>query len=322
MSGEACSLRLAFAGTPSFAVPALEALHAAGHDIRGVFTQADRPAGRGRVAQPSPVKLCAAQLGLPVLQPPSFKSSEAIDLLRGLGVDVFVVAAYGLILPAEALAVPRFGCINIHASLLPRWRGAAPIQRALLAGDPVTGVSIMRMERGLDTGPVLAIRAVEISPRETALTLTATLAAAGAALIRDTLEALARGPLVATPQPADGVCYAAKIDKSEALVDWSADAVAIDRRVRAFNPWPIAETRHRGLQLRIWEAVIAAPEPGSPDAGPAPGTVLAVSKAGIDVACGRGTLRITRLQLPGRKVQEAASFANAESLLGARFTGP
>ncbi|MDE2349175.1 MAG: methionyl-tRNA formyltransferase [Gammaproteobacteria bacterium] len=315
-------MRLAFAGTPAFAVPALEALHAAGHDIRGVFTQADRPAGRGRVAHPSPVKLCAAQLGLTVLQPATFKSAEAVDLLRDLDVDVFVVAAYGLILPAVALTVPRFGCINIHASLLPRWRGAAPIQRALLAGDAVTGVSIMRMEPGLDTGPVLATRGVDITPQDTAQTLTATLATVGAGLVCRTVEALARGEAVETPQPMDGVSYAAKVDKAEALVDWSADAVAIERRVRAFNPWPIAETRHRGLQLRIWEAGIAPPDAQEQSAGVAPGTVRRVSKEGIDVACGRGTLRITRLQLPGRKVQDAANFAHAESLPGARFTGP
>ena len=322
MNGAACSLRLAFAGTPAFAVPALEALHAAGHDIRGVFTQADRPAGRGRVAHQSPVKICAERLGLAVLQPLTFKSADAIGSLRDLGVDVFVVAAYGLILPPVALAVPRFGCINIHASLLPRWRGAAPIQRAILAGDAVTGVSIMRMEQGLDTGPVLATSGVDIGPRDTALTLTAALATAGAALVCRTLEALARGQAVETPQAADQVSYAAKIDKSEALIDWNTDAVAIERRVRAFDPWPVAETRHRGLQLRIWEAEIAPPERYEPSAAVAPGTVRGVSKEGIDVACGSGTLRIKRLQLPGRKVLDAAQFANAESLAGASFSTP
>ena len=274
------------------------------------------------MAQQSPVKLCAARLGLAVRQPPSFKTADAIDSLRDLGVDVFVVAAYGLILPEPALAAPAFGCINIHASLLPRWRGAAPIQRAILAGDTGTGVSIMRMEKGLDTGPVLASCAVDIGPRDTAETLTATLATAGAALCCRTLDALARGAAVETPQSLDQVSYAAKIDKSEALIDWTAGAAAIERRVRAFNPWPIAETRHRGLQLRIWEAELAPPEPYARSAGIVPGTVLGVSKEGIDVACGAGTLRITRLQLPGRKVLDAANFANAESLAGARFSTP
>lgn len=315
-------MRLAFAGTPSFAVPALDALHNAGYAICGVFTQADRPAGRGRVPKASAVKLRALELGLTVHQPPSFKSAAAIDLLGSLGVDAFIVAAYGLILPPAALGLPRLGCLNIHASLLPRWRGAAPIQAAILAGDAETGVSIMRMEPGLDTGPVCTMRRLRIAPRDTAQSLGDRLAALGAAMIVDALIDLSGAAAVATPQAEVGVCYAAKIDKSEALIDWRADAASVERRIRAFNPWPIAETCHRGAQLRVWEATIA---PGIGPAEPppaAPGTVLAVSKLGIDVACGRGVLRITRLQRAGRQTLDAQSFAAAESLVGVRFGAP
>jgi len=313
-------LRLAFAGTPPFAVAALDALQAAGHEISAVFTRADRPAGRGRVLQQSAVKQRAAEIGLPLHQPQSFKSADAISLLQSLELDAFVVAAYGLILPAAVLDVPKYGCLNIHASLLPRWRGAAPIQRAILAGDALTGVSIMRMGPGLDTGPVLAALSLEIGCRDTAGSLQERLAAAGAALICRTLEALAAGTATLVPQSLDGVRYAAKIDKSEAAIDWRADAAAIVRQVRAFNPWPVAETRLRGARLRIWDAMIAS---RAVDAAPPPealaGSVLAASKDGIDVACGQGVVRITRLQLPGRKVLSAAQFANSEALRGARF---
>ena len=314
------ALRLAFAGTPPFALPALDALHAAGHEIAAVFTQADRPAGRGRRVQPGAVKARALALKLAVHQPTSFKCAAAVDLLRHIGVDALIVVAYGLILPPAALAAPRLGCFNLHASLLPRWRGAAPIQRALQAGDPVTGVSIMHMESGLDTGPVLAVRRVTIDPRDTAATLHDRLAAVGAALMCETLDALAGGTAVETPQPADGVCYAAKIEKSEAPIDWRLDADSIVRQVRAFNPWPVAETRFRGRQLRIWDAEVAPPSASA--AGAAPGTVVAVSKEGVDVACGRGVTRITMVQLPGRKAVSAEAFANAEPLGGAAFSNP
>lgn len=255
-------------------------------------------------------------------QPPSFKSDAAIDLLRGLGVDVFIVAAYGLILPPAALGLPRHGCLNIHASLLPRWRGAAPIQAAILAGDAETGVSIMRMESGLDTGPVCAMQRLPIMPQDTAQSLGDRLASLGAAMIVDALIGLSSAAAAATPQAAIGVCYAPKIAKSAAAIDWRADAASLERRIRAFNPWPIAETCHRGEQLRVWEAAIA---PGFGPAQPppaAPGTVLAVSKLGIDVACGRGALRITRLQRAGRQALDARSFAAAASLVGVRFGAP
>ncbi len=343
MNHQASSLRLAFAGTPPFAVAALDALCRTQHRMLAVFTQADRPAGRGRVLRESAVKLRAKQLGLPVHQPAGFKSEEALGLLRALELDALVVAAYGLILPGDALAVPALGCFNIHASLLPRWRGAAPIQRAILAGDPTTGITIMRMERGLDTGPMLASRSIAIDGDATAGSLQDRLAVLGGELVVATLDDLAAGRSTQVPQPLDGVTYAAKIDKSEAVIDWRDEAAAVSRKVRAFNPWPIAETRLASQRLRIWEAKLPAGRedsgramPTDPDAptgptaptarpvptGAAPGTVIGTSKQGIDVACGHGVLRITRLQLPGGKPLAASEFANAHSLAGASFASP
>jgi methionyl-tRNA formyltransferase len=317
------SLRLAFAGTPPFAVPALDALRAAGHCILAVFTQADRPAGRGRNLHASAVKRRAVELGIPVHQPLSFKLPEAQALLRDLNPDAFIVVAYGLILPPPALAVPRLGCLNIHASLLPRWRGAAPIQRAILAGDRVTGVTIMRMAEGLDTGPKLLARTIDIDERETSQTLHDRLAQLGGELVCEALDGLQQGTLREQAQPAEGVCYAAKVEKSEALIDWREDAGAIARKVRAFDPWPVAETRFEGTQLRIWQAEsVRSDTADAADRSAAAGSVLTVSTRGIDVACGRGVLRITRLQLPGRKPISAQQFANARRLGGARFQSP
>jgi methionyl-tRNA formyltransferase len=309
-------LRLGFAGTPEFAVPALDALRASRHTLQAVFTQPDRPAGRGQALQAGAVKRRALELGIAVHQPQSFKSAEVETLLRELQLDALVVVAYGQILPPGILALPALGCFNIHASLLPRWRGAAPIQRALLAGDSMTGVTIMRMEAGLDTGPMLASRTLDIAARETAGSLHDRLAILGAALICEALDAVAVGDAEGKPQPHQGVTYAEKINKAEALIDWTEPAAAIDRRVRAFNPWPVAETRLAGTQLRIWEAEL----PGSEGMAPPPGTVLATSAAGIDVACGHGVLRLTRLQLAGRKPLAAAEFLHAQPLAGARFT--
>ena len=314
-------LRLGFAGTPEFAVPALDAL-AAAHGICAVFTQPDRPAGRGRSLHASPVKSRAAELRLPVHQPLSFKSPEALQILRDLSLDVLVVVAYGLILPRAALESPSLGCINIHASLLPRWRGAAPIQRALLAGDAKTGITIMRMEEALDTGPVLAARELEIGARDTAQVLHDRLSRLGAELIVDTLGELELGRVHETPQPPGGHTYAAKIDKAEALIDWRLDALQIGRQIRAFNPWPVAETRFHGAQIRIWEAELCESPArilGEATAAPVPGTVLAAAEEGIDVACGRGTLRILRLQLAGRKPLAAREFIQGRKLDGERF---
>jgi len=313
-------LRLGFAGTPEFAVPALDAL-ANLHRICAVFTQPDRAAGRGRLLHSGPVKIRALQLGIPVYQPAGFDSPDVLDTLRGLELDALVVVAYGLILPRAALCCPKQGCINIHASLLPRWRGAAPIQRAVLAGDAATGITIMRMEAGLDTGPILSARSVRIGPRDTAKILHDRLARVGAELMVETLRRLSQGDIHAVPQPAAGVTYASKIDKAEAAIDWRDDAELIERRVRAFNAWPIAETRLDGAQLRIFEAEIPHPAPLPPLGGGAvPGTVLAASPEGIDIACGRGVLRILRLQLAGRKALDAKEFLQGQRL-GARL-GP
>jgi methionyl-tRNA formyltransferase len=319
LSTDLPALRLGFAGTPEFAVPALEALHEA-HQICAVFTQPDRPAGRGQSMHQSPVKARAAKWGLNVHQPADFKSPEALETLRALHLDALVVVAYGLILPPAALQCPSRGCINIHASLLPRWRGAAPIQRALLAGDAKTGVTIMRMEAGLDTGPMLAVRETEIGARDTAKTLHDRLARIGAELIGETLDGLVRGRVHEVPQPSAGIKYAEKISKAEALIDWRRDALEIWRCVRAFNAWPIAETRLDGVQLRIWDAELRGPDAELRES--APGTVLAAAQDGIDVACGRGVLRILRLQLAGRKPLAAHEFIRGQRLDGARFAAP
>ncbi len=321
-------MRLGFAGTPQFAVPALDALMDSRHRVVAVFTQPDRPAGRGRELKGGAVKARALHRQLPIHQPRSLKTPEAEALLRGLQLDALVVVAYGLILPPAALAIPRLGCFNIHASLLPRWRGAAPIQRALLAGDATTGITIMRMEAGLDTGPMLTSREWPIADGDTGGTLHDALARVGAELIVQTLDALADGDVHERPQPLSGITYAEKINKAEASIDWGADAPSILRRVRAFNPWPVAETRLGGEQLRVWEAVLAPAEGlplpvGDPqtvhERAAAPGTVLAASNDGIDVACGRGALRLLRLQLAGRKPLAPREFIQAQHLVGARF---
>jgi methionyl-tRNA formyltransferase len=315
------SLKLGFAGTPDFAVPALQRL-AERHRICAVFTQPDRPAGRGQALRISAVKRCALALGLAVHQPASFKSPEALEILRAAQIDALVVVAYGLILPPSVLGMPRLGCINIHASLLPRWRGAAPIQRALLAGDSSTGISIMRMEVGLDTGPLLAERSVEICALDTAKTLHDRLAALGAQLIGEMLDALSRGGVQEFAQLEAGVTYAAKINKAEALIHWSDDAAQIGRQVRAFNPWPVAETRFNGEQLRIWDARLLDSQTPQAARGAVPGTVLGAANDGIDIACGQGVLRILRLQLAGRKPLNADEFLKGQRLTGARFGEP
>jgi methionyl-tRNA formyltransferase len=310
-------LKLGFAGTPNFAVPALERL-AALYPVAAVFTQPDRPAGRGQALHLSPIKRRALELGLTVHQPASFKTPEALEMLRAAQVDVLVVVAYGLILPATVLRLPKQGCINIHASLLPRWRGAAPIQRALLAGDALTGVTIMRMEVGLDTGPMLASRSVKIDARDNAKTLHDKLATLGAALIAESLQALGDGAIREIAQPGDGVTYAAKVGKAEAPIHWDRPAEEIARQVRAFNPWPMADTRFKGEQLRIWDAEpIESPllRGTSP-----PGSVLTATREGIDVVCGTGVLRILKLQLAGRKPLAAEEFLRGQRLDGTRFT--
>jgi methionyl-tRNA formyltransferase len=310
-------LRIVFAGTPDFAVPPLEALHAAGHELVAVYTQPDRPAGRGQAVTASPVKRRALELGLGIEQPASFKPAEAVARLREHRADLMVVVAYGLILPQAVLDVPRHGCWNIHASLLPRWRGAAPIQRAILAGDESTGITIMQMDAGLDTGPMLLVRPTPIGPREHGGALHDRLSVMGAEAIVAAIDAWQAGRLTPQPQPASGATYAAKIRKEEARIDWAQPAVAIDRLVRAFNPWPVAETAWDGKQLRIWAA---EPEPRAPvTAAAEPGTVLESAGGRIVVATGEGALGLTRVQVAGRRAMPAAEFLNATSLAGARF---
>jgi methionyl-tRNA formyltransferase len=303
-------LRVAFAGTPEFAVPTLEALLEAGHAVVAVYSQPDRPAGRGRQLRPSPVKQCALGHGLEVCQPPTLRDATAQQALAALDLDVMVVVAYGLLLPPPVLAAPRLGCINVHASLLPRWRGAAPIQRALLAGDTRTGVTIMQMEQGLDTGPMLAREILPIAADDTAATLHDRLAGLGARLLCATLPALARGEVAAEAQDAAAATYAAKLTKAEARLDWHANAAALDRQVRALLPWPVAETHLDGQPLRIWQAAPRAGAAGSP------GRIVAAGPEGIDVACGAGLLRLQRVQLAGKRPVAAGDFANGRPLLG------
>ena len=304
-------LNIAFAGTPAFAVPALESLLRSRHRVVAVYSQPDRPAGRGRQLQFSPVKDCALRHGIPVEQPLTLRADSAREQLAAYQVDVMVVVAYGLILPPAVLATPRLGCLNIHASLLPRWRGAAPIQRALLAGDRQTGVGIMQMEEGLDTGPVYIERAIEIAPRDTAGSLHDRLATLGADALLEALEGLIAGTLQSRPQSEVGVTYARKILKEEAVIDWSKPALEIDRLVRAFNPVPGAETAWRGQQLKVWQA-----ETTDLEGGASPGTVVAAHGGSIIVATGSGALKLARIQLAGRKATTAADFLNAHHIVG------
>jgi methionyl-tRNA formyltransferase len=301
-------------GSPRFAIPCLDCLVREGYEVVAVYTQPDRPAGRGQSVTASPVKLRALELGLPVEQPATMRSPGAAERLQALGPDLMVVAAYGLILPREILAVPRLGCWNIHASLLPRWRGAAPIQRAVLAGDTQTGITIMQMDAGLDTGPMLLAMATQIGERETAGELHDRLATLGAEALVAALGEWESGQLASRQQPAEGVTYAAKIRKDEALIDWTSPALAIDRQARAFNPWPVAETRWDGRQLRVWSA-----EPLGCDEDAEPGRVIEASDGRLVVATGDGALSLTRVQLSGRRSVTAAEFLNAHSMAGARL---
>ena len=306
-------MRVIFAGTPEFAAQALQAIVAAGHDVVLVLTQPDRPAGRGMTLQPSPVKKLALEKGIEVFQPLTLKDAEAQAKLAEFGADVMVVAAYGLILPQAVLDLPRFGCLNIHASLLPRWRGAAPIQRALLAGDAETGVCIMQMEAGLDTGPVLLRDAFPIAADDTSATLHDRLAALGARLV---VDALGKLPLPAATQPVDGVTYAQKIGKAEALIDWSLSAAELDRHIRAFNPFPGAQARFGGQTVKLWRAVPVA-------GGGEKGQILQVDRNSIVVACGSGALAVSELQKAGGKRLPVRDFLAGHPLkVGDSFDPP
>ncbi|MBO1323691.1 methionyl-tRNA formyltransferase [Acetobacter sp. TBRC 12305] len=310
-------MRLVFMGTPDFAVPALRALHRAGHEIVAVYSQPPRPAGRGKALRASPVQQAAETLGLPVRHPLSLRrNQEKWDAFAALGADAAVVAAYGLILPQPMLDAPRRGCLNIHASLLPRWRGASPIQSAILAGDTQSGVTIMQMEAGLDTGPMLLSHAVPITPHTTASTLHDALAELGADLI---LRVLAENP-PPQPQPEAGVTYAPRLTRDDGRIDWAEDASAIDRRVRALTPWPgTFTTLEDGTVLKIGAAELVNDQATAP-----PGTVL---DSRLNIACGHGVIRLTRLQRPGRGMMDASDFLRGQPLppgtrLGASHPAP
>ena len=305
-------LKIIFAGTPEFAAIALKDLLTTQHQVIAVYTQPDRPAGRGRKLTASPVKQMALEQEIPVYQPKNLKGEQDLQALEGLQADLMVVAAYGLILPQRVLDAPRLGCINIHASLLPRWRGAAPIQRAILAGDAETGITIMEMEAGLDTGPMFYKLACPINEDETGGSLHDKLARLGGDALLAALPGIANGTLQAQPQDDSQANYADKLDKSEAQIDWSRPAVELKRQVAAFNPWPVAQTEYDGNKLRIWQAEVLPA-----DSAAAPGTVVNCSGKGIDVATGDGLLRIQRLQLPGKRAMSARDFLNAHSLQGA-----
>lgn len=306
-------MRIVFAGTPEFAVPPLEMLLGSPHEVRAVYTQPDRPAGRGRKLKPGPVKAVAEAHGIPVFQPIGLKDPEEQERLRSLNPDVLVVVAYGLILPKAVLDIPRFGCVNIHASLLPRWRGAAPIQRAILAGDEFTGITIMFIEPRLDAGPMLYKKTCRIGRLETAGELHDRLSRLGAEALTEILPSLESGTVRPEVQDEAQVTYAAKLEKSEALLDWSKPAVELERQARAFNPWPVAETAWRDTTLRIWLAeALDEAAPGEP------GTVLNRDKT-LDVATGQGVLRLLEVQLPGGKRVSAQAFLNAHPIKSERL---
>jgi methionyl-tRNA formyltransferase len=302
-------LRILFAGTPDFSVLPLQRLIDENFTPVAVLTQPDRPAGRGRKLQAGPVKQAAAEAGITVHQPLTLKDDAAQKLISDLRPDLMIVVAYGLILPAEILRIPRYGCWNIHASLLPRWRGAAPIQRAIETGDKESGVCIMQMDEGLDTGPVLHRVNTPLDPEETGGSLHDRLAQLGATALLDCMLKLSEGVLpAAEPQPESGITYARKLEKAEARIDWSESATSLSRRIRAFNPWPVAWCMIGDERTRIWKARVI-----NKDHEQAPGTVLATSKQGIDIACGEQVLQLLELQPPGKRVMIAADYLNART---------
>lgn len=307
-------LKIIFAGTPEFAATALDRLIEKQFNVVAVYSQPDRPAGRGRKLTASPVKQRAQAADIPVYQPKTLRDTAAQEELRSLNADLMIVAAYGLLLPQAVLDIPRLGCINIHASLLPRWRGAAPIQRAILAGDFETGITLMQMDAGLDTGAMLVKQSLPIETSDTAQSLHDKLAELGADMLVNALPKLESGSLEATAQNEELATYAAKLNKSEALIDWQQSADQIDRQVRAFNPWPVAQTQLNDKTLRIWKAQVL-----DETSTAAPGSVIRCNKQGIDVATGAGVLRLLVVQLPGGKAQEVASFVNAHQLEGQRL---
>jgi len=306
------SLRIIFAGTPDFAAISLSALIESEHQVVAVYTQPDRPAGRGRKLRASPVKEVALENDIPVFQPDNLRASEAQDVLRSFDADVMVVAAYGLILPQVVLDIPRLGCLNIHASLLPRWRGAAPIQRAIAAGDKESGITIMQMNAGLDTGDILQLSSCPISDEDSGGSLHDRLAEMGAKAILETLHNLDSDKIKPLKQDDALATYAHKLDKKEAQINWQTSAIEIERLIRAFNPWPVAYTQLDDKTLRIWQAQILALDTNT-KAAIRPGTVISCDKKGIDISCGEGTLRILNLQPSGSKAMDVAAFMNGHA---------
>ncbi len=301
-------LKIIFAGTPEFAVPALQTLIDSPHTVCAVYTQPDRPAGRGRKLTPSPIKSLATSAGIPVLQPQTLKTEEDLAQLNSLQADLMVVVAYGIILPQAVLDTPKYGCINIHGSLLPRWRGAAPIHRALMAGDKETGITIMQVVKKLDAGDMLLKQACEITAQDTTADLHDRLADMGAEGLRQVLAQMLDGSLEAEPQDEALVTYAEKLTKQEALLDWNTPAIELERKVRGLNPWPVAQTRYQGKVMRIWKAQAVQ---GTVDSQP--GEVHCHDKQ-VDVATAEGWLRLLEVQLPGGKRMDIQAFSHAHSL--------
>jgi len=305
--------RIIFAGSPEFAVPSLDALLRSHHDVVGVLTQPDRPSGRGRQLHAGPVKQAAAAANVSVMQPLSLGTPEAQAALCELQPDLVVVVAYGMLLPPAVLDIPGVACINVHASLLPRWRGASPIQSAVLAGDDESGISIMQMDAGLDTGPVYCRESMHIEPGTTAGDLHDRLALFGGELLDRSLEPILSGDLQPVPQPVEGVTYAGRINKSDGILNWNDSAAEIERAIRAYNPWPVAQTTYNGEQLRCWSCNTPTLSANSSNE---PGTVVGVNAEGIQVQTGDGILTLTEVQMPGRKRIKASQFANAHPLSG------
>ena len=299
-------MKLIFAGSPDFACPSLERLVNSHHTIAAVYTQPDRPAGRGRKLTPTAIKQLAQQYQLPICDPPSLKTNEAADALLALHADVMVVIAYGLLLPANILKIPRLGCVNLHPSLLPQWRGATPIQHTLLSGETTTGITIMQLDEGMDSGPILSQIPTAVLPTETAGELHLRLAHQGAEQLLETLNQLEQGSITPQPQDHQKATYTRKIQKADALIDWQQPAVELAHQVRAFNPWPIAYTHWQGHILRIWEAIAVDQYCDKPC-----GQLIAVSKDGIDINTGMGLLRVHTVQLPGKRPVDIQAFINA-----------
>ncbi|WP_318517808.1 methionyl-tRNA formyltransferase [Photobacterium leiognathi] len=299
-------LRIVFAGTPDFAARHLAALLSSQHDVVAVYTQPDRPAGRGKKLTASPVKAIALENNIPVYQPVSLRNEEAQQELAAIDADIMVVVAYGLLLPQEVLDTPRLGCINVHGSILPRWRGAAPIQRSIWAGDTETGVTIMQMDIGLDTGDMLKVATLPIEATDTSATMYEKLAELGPDALIDCLSDIADGTAVAVKQDDEQANYAKKLSKEEALIDWTMDAAAIERCVRAFNPWPMSYFTVAEQNVKVWQTAVETDNQGK-----APGTILSADKKGILVATGNGALRLISLQPPGKKAMSAADLLNS-----------